>query len=135
MPHHDVLWIHCQCCQLRQSLSDRDGAIPTICDKCQPHQGKLLDKRLARAEAHEKMLRERLDACRASEKRAQERHERDKEKAASALRSRGSLAARIVGAAEEAGTHKCASVMVARDPEVVKMADRHRRGHYDEDDW
>ncbi len=72
-PPHGVIRIDCECCQLPQVIRDRDGAIPTVCDVCVPHYwGRRLETKLARAESHEVMLRERLMACRASEALARE---------------------------------------------------------------
>lgn len=131
-----VLIINCRCCGLTQRIRDRDGAVPKICDLCHSHQGKLPDKVLARAQSHEQMLRERLEACRASEKQAQAVAKRAKERVASALSSRGALAQRIVNAASTSGTHHCPAQEVGRDPFVIRIADQHFRHDYgDYDQW
>lgn len=135
MPDYDVLTIDCACCELPQRIRDRDGAAPTICDACQRHQGKLPDKLLARAQVHETMLRERLDACRASEKRAQAFAARAREQVAAALSSQGNLAYRIVAAASSAQSHHCDAQAIGRDPQVIQLAERHRDRQYDDDDW
>jgi hypothetical protein len=138
MPDFDVITIDCECCQLRQRLRDRDGAAPTICDTCVPHQGSLPEKEIARARAHEAMVRERLVACRASEARAREVADQAKERVASALRSRGILAARIVSAVADLGSHRCAAADIGRDPKVIELAERHqahRRREDDDHEW
>jgi hypothetical protein len=124
-----TILITCRCCQLRQSVRERDGAEPTMCDECHQHQGQLPDKRLARAESHEAMLRERLIRCRASEAKAQRALETVDERVASALDSRGALADRIVSAARNTGTHSCDAVQIGRDPAVVEYARRYGERH------
>lgn len=134
---HDVLSIHCTCCDLPQRLRDRDGAIPTICDTCVQHQGTPLDKRLQRAEAHEEMLHARLAACRASEQRATGRAEKYNERLTAALSSRGSLARRLVWATGQAGTHRCDATRIGDDPQVVAWAEQDQRiraDRFDDDD-
>jgi hypothetical protein len=115
--------INCRCCGLVQTVRDRDGALPTICDICHRHQGKLPDKRLARAEAHEEMLRERLTACRRSERQAQYVMKAAKEQVRAALASRGWLAERILRASGMAG-HRCPASDLGRDRQVVKFAEQ-----------
>lgn len=122
---YGVIDIDCTCCQLRQRIKDRDGPVPKVCDTCLSHQGNLPDKRLARAESHEAMLRERLNACRASEERSRREVETAKERMASALASRGMLAYRLVNAAEYDRSHTCAVRHIADDPEVLEMARKH----------
>lgn len=124
-PPYGVIDIDCTCCQLRQRIKDRDGAVPTVCDACLSHQGNLPEKRLARAESHEDMLRTRLEACRASEARSRGAVETMKERVASALASRGMLATRLVNAAEYEPSHACAVRRIADDPAVVEMARKH----------
>jgi uncharacterized Zn finger protein (UPF0148 family) len=126
---HDVLRIHCECCQLPQVIRDRDGAIPTVCDVCSQHRGQLPDKRLARAESHEAMLRERLTRCRTSEERARGALEGARDRVASALDSRGRLASRLVEAAEANRRHDCPAQKLARDPQVIEWADAYRERH------
>lgn len=126
------VYIDCRCCGLKQRIKDRDGALPTLCDECGRHQGKLPEKRVARAECHEAMLRERLTACRLSESQAQSRARIAKSAAASALRSRGSMAVRVVNAL--GNPHMLQGL--ARDPQVRSWADRHERDdEYFEQDW
>ena len=127
-----VLVIACTCCGLRQRNRDRDGPVPTLCDVCYQHRGKQTENRLARAETHEQMLRERLDACRTSEARANQRLEKAKEQVAAALGSRGLLASRIVRAAEGDPTGR-AELQIGRDPQVIAFARQHeeRRGRWD----
>jgi hypothetical protein len=66
-----MITIDCECCELRQRIGDRDGPIPPVCDACYAHRDRLPEKLLARAQLHEAMLRQRLEACRRSEDRAQ----------------------------------------------------------------
>lgn len=115
--------ITCSCCRLPQRVRDRIGALPTVCDVCHYHQADNLEARLARAESHEEMLRERLAACRNSEQLARDARERARDGTAAALRNRGRLAARIVEVAEEAGKHRCAAVDIGRDPRVIELAE------------
>jgi hypothetical protein len=100
-----------------------------MCAECTHHQGEQDAKRFARAERHERMLGERLTACRASESRArseaaQARSEaaRAREATASALRTRARLAVRLAEAADESGNHRCAAMGIARDPQVTGWA-------------
>lgn len=114
-----MISIDCECCELRQRIGDRDGPIPPVCDTCHEHRGRLPEKLLARAQSHEAMLRQRLDACRGSEERAQRDKERMKERMVSALNSRGALAARLVDDPDNA--HR-----LATDSRVVAWAERHK---------
>ena len=123
---HDVLRINCECCRLPQFIRDRDGAVPRICDACNQHQGQLPDKRLARAESHEAMLRERLTACRASEDRARKDLEASRDQVRSALEGRGRLADRLARAAESERPHGCAAQQLGRESGVIEIARRHR---------
>jgi len=101
-----------------------------MCDECHQHQGKLPEKRLARAESHEAMLRERLVTCRASEARAQDQIQTARDRMADALASRDYLAHRLVSAAEGSGRHdNCPAVQLARDSRVVEFADKYRERH------
>jgi hypothetical protein len=100
-----------------------------MCDECHQHQGQLPDKRLARAESHEAMLRKYLAACRDSEARARNALETASEKVAAALDSRNWLADRLVSAAEGSGRHKCPAVQLGRDSQVVEFADKYRERH------
>jgi hypothetical protein len=105
---HGTIRIDCECCQLTQVIRDRDGAIPTVCDICYPHhKGERLETRVARAESHETILRERLTACRASEERAQTGLARARDRMIAAFESRGNLADRLVEAAESDRRHNC----------------------------
>ena len=82
------------------------------------------------------MVRQRLDACRQSEARATTRAKNAKEAAAAALASRGSLAARIHHAAQQAGRHSCDAVRIGMEQQVAEWAERHERhrhGYYDDD--
>jgi hypothetical protein len=86
------------------------------------------------------MLRKYLAACRTSEARARNAIEVQRDRAAAALASRGSLADRLVSAAEGSGRHKCSAVQLGRDPQIVEFARKHRerRGShrgYEDDDW
>jgi hypothetical protein len=134
-----MIRITCSCCKLPQIVRDRDGAKPTMCDECHQHQGQLTDKRLARAESHEAMLRKYLAACKTSEARAQDQIQTARDRMISALESRGSLADRLVSAAEGSGRHNCPAVQLGRDAQVVELARRHRARRHgfgsDEDDW
>jgi hypothetical protein len=126
---YGTIRITCRCCKLPQIVRDRDGAKPTMCDECHRHQGQLTDKRLARAESHEAMLRERLTACRGSEARARNALETASEKVAAALDSRNWLADRLVSAAEGNRKHDCPAQQLARDSRVVEFADKYRERH------
>jgi len=79
-----------------------------------------------RAESHEAMLRERLTKCRASEARAPEDLATAREKVATALASHGSLADRLVSAAENDRRHDCPAQQLAREPQIVEFARKHR---------
>jgi hypothetical protein len=126
-----TLTIDCSCCQLKQRIKDRDGAEPTICDRCQQHQGQLPERRLRRAEEHEAMLRERLTACRSSEAAAQTRASRAEERVKAALASRGRLAQALHVTLEEA-RHDCPATRVARLPEVAAWAKQDQRIRFGE---
>ena len=79
------------------------------------------------AKSHERMLRERLDACRASESQpratAQAAGRAESEalgRMKAAMQSRSNLAARIVDAC--IGSHRCPLTEIASDPHVIKWA-------------
>lgn len=127
----------CPCCGLDQPAAvDVTGVTAAACAECTHHQGDQEKKRLQRAERHERMLRERLTACRASESKARaaaatasKAAAEEHEATAAALRSRSNLAARIVeAAAEEAGRHTCSLQYVAQDQQVIKWARRADEG-------
>jgi ribosome-binding protein aMBF1 (putative translation factor) len=121
--------IHCECCGLRQNIPDRDGALPKVCDDCYPHhRGQRPETQLARAESHEAMLRKRLTACRASEERVRTGMVRANNRMVAAYESRGSLADRLVTAAEVGCSRDCPARQLARDPDVAEFARRHREG-------
>jgi ribosome-binding protein aMBF1 (putative translation factor) len=120
--------ISCECCGLRQSIPDRDGALPTVCDDCQKHRGQRPETQLARALSHEVMLRERLTACRASEASARTGMARANDRMVAAYESRGLLADRLVTAAEAGCSRDCAARQLARDPDVAEFARRHGEG-------
>lgn len=66
----DTDFMDCPCCQLKQRKAiDYTGITAAVCAKCTYHQGEQEVMRLKRAESHEAILRERMDACRASEAR------------------------------------------------------------------
>ena len=86
------------------------------------------------------MLRERLDACRASEAKATRRASAAeamvsdaRQATAAALASRGRLAARIVDAAAESPSHRCAATQLARDPDVIRWARQAQTRELDDD--
>ncbi len=119
----------CVCCRLPQPAHRDHLDVPSpVCKACAFHQGEQPDKRLKCAESHEKMLRERLDACRRSEEdtRVQAAMDRAvaKERVSSALSSRGRLASRIVAAAEKGGYHRCPAIMIANESDVRDWARR-----------
>ncbi len=119
--------VDCQCCHLPQIIKDRDGAIPRVCDVCNQHQGRRAEARADRAESHEAMLRERLTACRASEKRARDDADSYRYRMVEALRSRGALADRLVETAEADRTgHNCPAMQIGKDRTVVEFARKHR---------
>ena len=110
MTSPEVRVFACGCCRLPQAaaIDKTTGVTVRVCADCTHHQGDQAQKRVQRAESHERMLRERMDMCRTSEakarsaaslaaKNADEAYERMK----AALRSRSNLAARIVDAAGE----------------------------------
>lgn len=118
----------CQCCRLRQpkAVDPVTGVSARVCAKCTHHQGEQEAKRLKRAESHEEMLRQRLDACRSSEQKAlravadaQENANEAGARMVAALQSRGRLAARIVNAADPAEVQA-----IQRDPRVIQWANR-----------
>lgn len=117
----------CACCSLPQppGIDKVTGVTARVCNDCTNHQGDQDRKRVQRAESHERMLRQRMDACRASEAEARRQmatakaDSRDaRERTAFALASRGRLAARVV----EAATDSRVIAAIARDPNVVKWA-------------
>ena len=118
----------CPCCGLAQAPAvDMTGVTARVCAHCTHHQGEQSGKQLARAEKHERMLREWLRRCRESESSAQAETARARDEAssareatASALRSRGMLAARVVEAADSGDRN--AWLEIARDPDVRKWA-------------
>jgi septal ring factor EnvC (AmiA/AmiB activator) len=122
----------CPCCGLNQPLSlDATGVTARVCAQCTHHQGDQETKQLQRAERHERMLRERLTACRDSESKAQaavvearKAAAEAREATAAALRSRANLAARIVEAAQETGRHTCPLAHIAHDQDVIGWARR-----------
>jgi len=133
MTSREVLVFGCPCCRLQRppAVERSTGVSARVCAACTHHQGDQDSVRLRRAEAHERMLRERMDACRKSEakaqsaalqadKRASETHEQTK----AALSSRGRLAARIVDAAAESPAHRCSILELASDPDVIRWARR-----------
>lgn len=121
----------CACCQLRQRVClDAAGVTARVCGHCTHHQGQDLVKRVARAESHERMLRERLLACRTSEEHARIEAEEARDAMIAALESRGRLAARLVDAVDQDRNHGCAAQAIAREQTVIRWA---RRAN-DEDD-
>lgn len=122
----------CPCCQLDQPVAkDVTGVSAAVCAECTHHQGDQDKKRVQRAERHERMLRERLTACRESESKsrgaaaeAAKAATQAREATAAALHSRSVLAARIVEAAREAGRHTCPLVYLANDRAVIEWARR-----------
>jgi len=130
MASADSPYVTCGCCQLLQPRAvDRvTGVTARVCDECTHHQGDQDATRLRRAEAHVRMLRERLEKCRASEAAARREVAGAREAArdaraqtAAALASRAGLAARIVDAAAETN-HRCAVTGVARALDVISWA-------------
>jgi hypothetical protein len=130
MTSREPLVFACPCCQLPQprAIDKATGVTAPVCDACAHHQGDQDRKRAQRAESHEKMLRDRMTACRASEAKArsatsvaQASAERAHEAMVAALRSRGRLAKRIIDAADEGPN---AVKALARDPDVVRWARR-----------
>jgi len=124
----------CRCCGLTQPANtDQHGTTAPVCKHCTWHQGDRPDKRLARAESHESMLRERLERCRASEIRAQRELAQvsadAKERVSSALASRGYLATRLVDAANRCGP-RCQAQDLANDRNVVQWARRNRESEW-----
>jgi hypothetical protein len=121
----------CPCCGLDQPpcQDPTTGVTARVCAKCTHHQGPEDAQRRKRAENHERMLRERLEACRASESQAQSEAAQAREAVAAALGSRGLLAARLVEAADKSGNHACPAQEIARDQQVIRWAQRQ-----DEDD-
>ena len=126
----------CVCCQLQvPARVDQFGLSARACRICEGHQGESLEKRLARAEAHERMLREWIATCRASEAKARSELAEAQERVRAALQSRSRLASRIVDAdAATRDSHRCAARSLADDPQVKKW-DRRNRVHEDDYDW
>jgi hypothetical protein len=120
----------CLCCGLNQPPAQgATGITARVCAHCTHHQGEQSAQRLRRAETHERMLREWLARCRASEAQAQAGAEQAqaeakqaREATAAALRSRAALAARLIGAADNSGSHRCAVMGIARDLQVIRWA-------------
>jgi hypothetical protein len=139
MTSRDPYIFACPCCKLPQPAAIDKATTVTapVCADCTHHQGDQDRKRLQRAEAHERMLWERMIACRASEAQARSATSAAQASAATAhdamvaaLRSRGRLAERIVEAADESPS---AFMALARDPDVVKWARRAQMHEADED--
>jgi hypothetical protein len=113
----ETRYARCTCCGLEQPRSlDATGITARVCAKCTHHQGEQDTKRLARAESHERMVRERLEACRASESETRAKAAKDRAATVAALQSRGRLAARLVDAVDRSGNHQCPAQGIARDP-------------------
>ncbi|MGH3194521.1 MAG: hypothetical protein ACRDNT_01020 [Streptosporangiaceae bacterium] len=128
MTEAETPYARCICCGLDQPrYADATGVTARVCAQCTHHQGEQDVKRLARAERHERMLRERLEACRASESQTQLKAARDRAATAAALQSRGRLASRLVDAVGKSGNHRCPAQEIARDPDVVQWARREDR--------
>ena len=123
----DVAVIQCTCCHLPQIRRNRDGAVPDLCAECEGHQGELPEKRLARAETHEHMLRQRLYNCRASEKEEKARRDAAENKASAFWESRGLLALKLVNA-----TDQLAGLKGLVDSNVRRWAERYDRA---DSDW
>lgn len=132
----------CGCCRLPQPrpVDKATGVTARVCAGCTHHQGDQDVKRVQRAESHERMLRERLDACRASEAKAARRASAAdavvsdaRQATAAALASRGRLAARIVDAAAENPGHRCAAMQLARDPDVIRWGRQAQARELDDD--
>lgn len=82
------------------------------------------------------MIRLQLDACRASEARAQVKARRDEERVRAALTSRGNLATNLHEAAQRT-SHDCPVALVARLPHVTEWAEQNeriRRGDWYDDE-
>jgi hypothetical protein len=75
------------------------------------------------------MLRVRLKKCRTSEQEAAATARDARDRVASALASRARLAARIVEAAEDDPSHRCAVTDVASDSQVLQWARRAQQPH------
>jgi len=104
MTEAEIPYARCICCGLDQPrYADATGVTARVCAQCTHHQGEQDVKRLARAERHERMLRERLEACRASESQTRLKAARDRAATAAALQSRGRLASRLVDAVGKSG--------------------------------
>jgi len=73
MTSREVLVFGCPCCRLQRppAVERSTGVSARVCAACTHHQGDQDSVRLRRAEAHERMLRERMDASRKSEAKAQ----------------------------------------------------------------
>jgi hypothetical protein len=123
--------INCSCCGVQRRQKDRDGAIPKICDECDGHQGQLESTRLTRAEAHERVLRRHLAACRDSEGRARNLAERAKDKAQAFWAGRGRLASSLVNSAG-----RSPAVRQLVDVQVEKWARQYqdRDANWDDED-
>jgi len=132
----------CVCCNLPQpSRLDQFDVTAANCEECKNHNGDTPQKRLARAETHERILRERLEACRASEaaaqaslRRAEQEIQQQKGRVAAALGSRGSLAAELVAAVERSGHHRCEVQTLVLAPRVRDWAKLFQQRE-STDDW
>ncbi|HEY7174877.1 MAG TPA: hypothetical protein VH442_08165 [Micromonosporaceae bacterium] len=101
---------------------DMYGIRSPICNDCEHHRGDAPLLRLARAETHERMLRDRLAAYREYAERQYLDAEEAKRAAASAVASRDSLAARIVRDAATERRHTCALHAIAFERTVQDWA-------------
>lgn len=96
--------VTCTCCDipfqrvdrtnLYTSSNDSSVTAPNAdhCQDCRYHQGSTLEKRLARAETHEKKFRERLMQAKAGARKAEAAAREAREQTAAALQSRTDMA-------------------------------------------
>ena len=115
----------CRCCQLGHppAIDRVTGVTAPVCARCTNHQGEQGTTPLRRAQAHEAMLRERLEGYAAREAEARADAAEARRTVTNALASRNRLAARVIDALGQGGG-RGGLAQLASDPDVRKWARR-----------
>lgn len=115
----------------RQVLSAGPAGLPRRCGRdgqglrtLPPPPGAGTGQASRPGQSHERMLRERLTACRTSEEHAQSKAEEAHEAMVATLESRGRLAARLVDIVDQDRSHRCTAQALAHEPLVIRWARR-----------
>ena len=113
----------CRCCQLDQppAIDRATGTRAPVCARCTNHQGDQGTNPLRRAQAHESMLRQRLEQSMAAEAEARRQAAEAQVIASRAPDSRNRLAKRVVEAVDQADP-RAGIPQIASDPDVRKWA-------------